>query len=61
MREKIEKLLQSDIKGTTIEEKTGISRAVISKLRKNQRSIGGLRLDTCEKLVEFYDEIYLKK
>lgn len=53
MREKIEWLLKSDIKGTTIEKNTGVSRAVISKLRKNQRDIGGLTLDTCEKLYNY--------
>ncbi|UOB21529.1 helix-turn-helix domain-containing protein [Macrococcus armenti] len=57
MRDKIEKLLLSDIKGTEIENKTGVSRAVITKLRKGQREVGGLTLDTCEKLCKFYDEM----
>jgi len=61
MREKIEWLLKSDIKGTTIEKNTGVSRAVISKLRKEQRDIGGLTLDTCEKLCNYVIALEQKK
>ncbi|QYA32239.1 hypothetical protein KYI10_07545 [Macrococcus psychrotolerans] len=61
MREKIEWLLKSDIKGTTIEKNTGVSRAVISKLRKEQRDIGGLTLDTCEKLYNYVIALEQKK
>lgn len=57
MRDKIEKLLQSDIKGTEIENKTGVSRAVITKLRKGQREVGGLTLATSEKLCKLYEEM----
>lgn len=61
MRKKIEKLLQSDIKGTEVENKTGVSRSVITKLRKGQREIDGLTLATSEKLCKLYEEMNLMK
>ena len=57
MKNKIKNLLDSPITGYQIEQETGVSQAVISKLRKGQREIGNITLDTAEKLLNYTEEI----
>ncbi|MCU7557242.1 hypothetical protein [Macrococcus capreoli] len=61
MRNEIIKLLESDIPGNEIEDKTGVSRAIISRLRLGQRDIGKLRLETAEKLCKYQEELEKNK
>ncbi|MCK0473570.1 helix-turn-helix transcriptional regulator [Halalkalibacter sp. APA_J-10(15)] len=56
MKEKIRKLMDSDIKSYIISKETGIQQSTISRLRKGNIKIGRLTLDTALKLVEFYDQ-----
>ncbi|WP_373114117.1 hypothetical protein [Staphylococcus epidermidis] len=52
-KETIQKLLDSDVSGYQIYKETGISQSRISDLRKGNRQLGGIALDTTEKLYNY--------
>ena len=52
-KESIQKLLDSDVSGYRIFKDTGISQARISDLRRGVRELGGISLDTAEKLYNY--------
>lgn len=52
-KQTIKKLLDSDISGYQIFKNTGISQSRISDLRKGKRQLGGIALDTAEKLYNY--------
>lgn len=54
MRKEIQSLLDSNISANQIERDTGISKAVISKLRNEQRKLDDITLKTAEILYEYY-------
>lgn len=56
-RKTIQKLLDSEVTGYQIYMKTGISQARISELRRGKRKIGGIALDTAEKLYLYQKDI----
>lgn len=49
----IQNLLDSNIKGYLIQKETGVSRSRISNLRNGIRPLGGISLDTAEKLYKY--------
>ncbi|WP_431197568.1 hypothetical protein [Staphylococcus equorum] len=49
----IQNLLDSNIKGYLIQKETGVSRSRISDLRNGIRPLGGISLDTAEKLYKY--------
>ncbi|AID01746.1 XRE family transcriptional regulator [Staphylococcus xylosus] len=53
MKKEIQKLLDSDISSYKIGKETGVSNSIIQRLRKGERTIGNLTLDTAEKLYEY--------
>lgn len=55
-RATIQKLLESDVSGYRIYKETGISQARISDLRRGIRDLGGISLDTAEKLYTYQKE-----
>lgn len=54
MRKEIQSLLDSNISANQIERDTGISKAVISKLRNKQRNLDDITLKTAETLYKYY-------
>lgn len=61
MRNNIEKLLKSNINGSRIAKETKVDQSQISKLRNGKREIGGLSLNICEKLNDYYLELKSKE
>ncbi|UXV48996.1 hypothetical protein MUA68_14680 (plasmid) [Staphylococcus aureus] len=57
LKQKINKLLESDVTGYKIHKATGISQARISDLRKGKRTIGNLTVDTALKLYEYQKKL----
>lgn len=53
MRQTIEKLINSDISAYQIQKETGVNESAIRHLRKGRRKLGGLTLDTAEKLYDY--------
>ncbi|MCO4338154.1 hypothetical protein MTQ94_01745 [Staphylococcus agnetis] len=53
MRDKIEKLLLSNLTNYQIAKDTQMSHKTISELRSGKRKIGNLTLDTAEKLYNY--------
>ncbi len=53
MRETIQRLLASNLSSNSIAIHTGVSQAVISKLRNGKKEIGNLSLNSAEKLYEY--------
>ncbi|EIW3410929.1 hypothetical protein MCU99_002164 [Staphylococcus pseudintermedius] len=53
----IQKLLDSDVSGYKIYKDTGISQARISDLRRGVRELGGISLDTAEKLYNYQKKL----
>lgn len=53
----IQKLLDSKVSGYQIHQSTGISQGRISDLRRGARKLGGITLDTAEKLYKYQKEI----
>lgn len=56
-KESIQKLLDSDVSGYRIFKDTGISQARISDLRRGVRELGGISLDTAEKLYNYQKQL----
>lgn len=57
----IKKLLDSNVSGYRIFKDTGISQARISDLRRGVRELGGISLDTAEKLYNYQKQIEKEK
>ncbi|MGM7689745.1 hypothetical protein ACS7WQ_06370 [Staphylococcus felis] len=57
MRDTIKKLLDSNLSSNSIATQTGVSQAVISKIRNGKRDLGGISLNTAEKLYNYQKEI----
>ncbi|MDO5375676.1 MAG: hypothetical protein Q4F01_05745 [Staphylococcus rostri] len=53
----IQKLLDSNVSGYQIHKDTGISQARISDLRRGVRQLGGISLDTAEKLYNYQKQL----
>ncbi|PCF44166.1 hypothetical protein [Staphylococcus delphini] len=53
----IQKLLDSDVSGYKIYKDTGISQGRISDLRRGVRDLGGISLDTAEKLYNYQKQL----
>lgn len=53
MREKIEKLLDSNLSSNYISSMTGVSQSVISRIRSGERQLGNLSLESAEKLYTY--------
>ncbi len=61
MRETIQRLLKSGLSSNSIAMHTGVSQAVISKLRNGKKEIGNLSLNSAEKLYEYKKELEVMK
>lgn len=59
MINEIKYLINSDVTGYKIFQKTGISQSVVSELRNGKRDIENLSLKTAEKLYDFYKDYEL--
>lgn len=57
MRNAIQKLLNSNLSSNSIATQTGVSQAVISKIRNGKRDLGGISLNTAEKLYYYQKEM----
>ncbi|PCF60932.1 hypothetical protein B5C05_01750 [Staphylococcus delphini] len=57
MRKTIERLLNSELSSNSIAVRTGVSQAVISKLRNGKKELGNLTLNSAEKLFEYQKEM----
>ncbi|MCS4486650.1 hypothetical protein [Staphylococcus americanisciuri] len=57
MRKHIEALLKRNISSNSIATHTGVSQAIISKLRNGKRPIKNLTIETGEKLVRYEKEL----
>lgn len=53
MKEAIKRLLNSNLSSNSIATHTGVSQAVISKLRNGKKELGNLSLNSAEKLFEY--------
>ena len=53
MKDKINKLLSSDLSNYQIAKDTEMSHKTISELRSGKRKVGNLTLDTAEKLYNY--------
>lgn len=57
MKKTIKRLLESDLSSNSIALATGVSQAVISKLRNRKKELGNLSLNSAEKLYNYQKEI----
>mgnify|MGYP003362477614 CR=1 FL=1 len=55
--EKVQKLMDSNITSYRISKETGVSASAIGATRRGTRRVGNLRLETAEKLGEFWDKL----
>lgn len=56
IKKEIEKLLNSPVTAYEIESKTGVGRSVITRLRKGERSVEKLTVQTAQKLLDFKEK-----
>ncbi|UPQ86447.1 hypothetical protein M0R79_03485 [Ignavigranum ruoffiae] len=57
IKENIKKLLETDISSYEINRKTGVTRQLIDKYRKEPNTIGRLTLDNALALSKYYETI----
>ncbi|HAY2926981.1 hypothetical protein AB2P37_00200 [Staphylococcus aureus] len=56
-KKKIIELIESNLTGYEISEKTGVSQYVLSQLRQGKREVDNLTLNTTEKLYEYANKV----
>ncbi|MFB9768751.1 XRE family transcriptional regulator [Lactiplantibacillus modestisalitolerans] len=54
--EKVQDLLDSTLTAYSIGKKSGVSQPLITRLRTGSRKVGGIKLETAEKLVEYWEK-----
>lgn len=57
LSQKIDKLIKSDITVYQIAKDTGVSQASLTNMRNGKKEINNLRLETAEKLGDYWDKI----
>ena len=61
VEKEIKGLLESTRTGYQISKHTGVSEAVISKLRNGEREVKNLTVETAQKLIDYKGEIEMDK